>query len=85
MVPRFHDTFLTVIVLCLLSSLHPNDVVRDIYMREHSPHNASLTCDNEVKFKEFLRFNSSTSDKGLITRIYREPKKLNFPKKSMIQ
>jgi hypothetical protein len=25
-------------------------------------------------------FASYTSDRGLITRIYREPKKLNFPK-----
>jgi hypothetical protein len=30
-------------------------------------------------------FASYTSDKGLITRIYRELKKLNFPPKSMTQ
>jgi hypothetical protein len=30
-------------------------------------------------------FASYTSDRGLITRIYRELKKLKFPQKSMIQ
>jgi hypothetical protein len=30
-------------------------------------------------------FSSYTSNRRLITRIYRELKKLNFPKKSMIQ
>jgi hypothetical protein len=30
-------------------------------------------------------FASYTSEKGLITRIYREPKKLNSPQKSMTQ